>query len=50
MPIPSLACTGTVSHCGPVTVLIRLRFCQPFLVYCTVSRNTKTSAAAHLAR
>ena len=48
--VPSRACTGTVSQRGPASVLMRLRFCQPFFSYCTVSRNTNTSAAAHLAR
>ena len=30
--------------------LMRLRFCQPFFSYCTVSRKTNTSAAHHFAR
>src|SRR3972149_5535062 len=48
--VPSDAFTGTVSHWAPRGVLIRLRFCQPFFSYWTVSRKIQQSAAASLAK
>jgi len=50
MRVPRRARTGTVSQRAPSAVLMRLRFCQPFFSYCTVSRKTNRSAAAHFAR
>ena len=42
--------TGTVSHCGPVLLLIRVRFWYPRLMNCTVSSSTSTSAAMALSK